>query len=89
MLAVVLVMLAKLSAITLRRIQEYLGVIKGATTTAVTKHLVASANCKASSFLLIDNKANMHKRRITEALYICDLDPIINRQIKSYKLNLI
>ena len=40
MLAVVLVMLAKLSAITLRRIQEYLGVIKGATTTAVTKQLV-------------------------------------------------
>ena len=76
-----------------RRMQEHLGLIKGAAPTAVTKHLAASANCKAnnfaSSFSLIDNEASMHKRRIMEALYIRDLDPIINRQVKSYKLNLI
>ena len=67
--------------------------IKGAAPAAVTKHLAASANCKAnnfaSSFSLIDNEANMQKRRIMEALYIRDIDPIINRQVKSYKLNLI
>ena len=73
---------------------EHLCLIKGAAPTAVTKHLVASANCKAnnfaSSFLLIDNEAaNLHRRIIMEALYIRDIDPIINRQVKSYKLNLI
>ena len=76
-----------------RRMQEHLGLIKGAAPTAVTKHLGASENCKAnnfaSSFSLIDNEANMHKRRIMEALYIRDIDPIINRQVKSYKLELI
>ena len=76
-----------------RRMQEHLGLIKGASPTAVTKHLAASANCKAnnaaSSFSIIDNEASMFKRRIMEALYIRDFDPIVNRQIKSYKLQLI
>ena len=76
-----------------RRMQEHLGLIKGAAPTAVSKHLMASDNCKAnnhaSSFSILDNKANMTKRRIMEALYIRDIDPIINRQIKSYKLELI
>ena len=76
-----------------RLMQEHLGLIKGASPTAVTKHLAASANCKAnnaaSSFSIIDNEASMFKRRLMEALYIRDFDPIINRQIKSYKLQLI
>ena len=76
-----------------RRMQEHLGLVKGAAPTAISKHLMASENCKVnnfvSSFTLLDNETNMAKRRIMEALYIRDTDPSLNRQIKSYKLELI
>ena len=77
-------MLVKLSAITLFhwRMQRHLGLIKGVSANS-------KANNFASSFLLIEVEADMHKIRIMEALYIRDLDPIINGQVKSYSLYLI
>ena len=76
-----------------RHMQQHLCLIEGAALIAVIKHLVATANCKANnftwSFSLIDNFAKMDKRGIMEALYIPHLHPIIKRQVKSYKLNLI
>ena len=49
-----------------RRMKEHLGLIKGAAPTVVTKHLVASENCKANNFdsslSLLDNEASMHTR---------------------------
>ena len=53
-----------------RRMQEHLGLIKGAAPTAISKHLMASENCKVNnfvlSFTLLDNKTNMAKRRTIE-----------------------
>ena len=56
-----------------RRIQEHLGLIKGASFSGV----------------ILDNDSSMFKRRIMEAIYIGDMDPIVNRPFKSYKSNLI
>ena len=92
-LAVEQVMLPKEGAITLDTCKSILDSQKGAVPIAVTKHLSASANYKAnnfvSSFSLPNNKANMYKRGIIEALNIGDLDPNINSQVERYKLNLI
>ena len=56
-----------------RGIQEHLGLIKGASFSGV----------------ILDNDSSMFKRRIMEAIYIGDMDPIVNRPFKSYKSNLI
>ena len=57
-----------------------------------TTHLVTLANWKATnfaSFFILDNEGSIYRRQIIEALFIRDLYIVINRQVKSYKFNLV
>ena len=75
------------------RVNEHLGLVKGPAPTSVTKHLVDDRLCKlgndSSSFSILDFESGEFTRRLKEALWVKKESPILNRQVKSEKLNLI
>ena len=72
------------------RIKEHLSLDKAS---HIFKHLDKNKSCKdlcdESNFSIIDRANTEYKLRIKEAIHIQWVNPIINRQKKSFKINLI
>ena len=73
-----------------KRVDEHLRTDKKS---AVYKHLKANPACKRSSnvecFSILDKARTGFQLAVKEAMYIKERDPVLNRQVVSYKLKLL